>query len=107
MIMNEVKCELSQFGYSDIEVADILTKYLYGIKESKYKDLLWTCYGEYLLENIKKHIKLKTKAIQCIDCGEWFEVGAKDNKTCRCNECVAEHKRELARLRKKKQRNNA
>ena len=105
-IMEEVKYELSQFGYSDCEVADILVKYLYGIKESKYKDLLWTCYGDYLLENLEKHIKLQTKAIQCVDCGEWFEVGIKDNKTCRCDECIVEHKRELARLRKQKQRSN-
>lgn len=105
-IVDEVKCELSQFGYSDVEVADILVKYLYGIKESKYKDLLWTCYGEYLLMNIEKNFKSKVKAIQCVDCGEWFEVNTKDTKTCRCDECIIEHKRELARLRKRKQRNN-
>ena len=105
-IVDEIKCELSKFGYSNIEVADILVKYLYGIKESKYKDLLWTCYGEYLLDNLEKHIKLKTKIIQCIDCGKWFEVGIFDSATCRCEVCVTEHKRELARLRKQKQRNN-
>lgn len=106
MIMSEVKYELSQFGYNDREVSDILVKYLYGIKESKYKDLLWTCYGEYILENLEKHFKLKTKTIKCADCGEWFEVGIKDTKTCRCSECTMEHKRELARLRKQKQRSN-
>ena len=106
-IVEEVKYELSQYGYSDREVADILVKYLYGIKESKYKDLLWTCYGEYLLENLERHLRYKTKVIQCVDCGEWFEIGVKDTATCRCNECIIEHKRELARLRKQKQRNNA
>ena len=97
-IVNEVKYELSQFGYDEHEVADILVKYLYGIKESKYKDLLWTCYGEYILENLEKHLKLQTKVIQCVDCGEWFEVGIFDSATCRCKECVIEHKRELKRL---------
>jgi hypothetical protein len=105
MIMNEVKHELSQFGYNDYEVADILVKYLYGIKESKYKDLLWTCYGEYILENLEKHFKLKTKVIQCIDCGEWFEVGIKDTKTCRCSECQKEYRnnyqKELMRKKRK------
>ena len=91
-IIDEVKSELSQYGYSDVEVADILVKYLYGIKESKYKDLLWTCYGEYLLDNLEKHLKYKTKAIQCIDCGEWFEVGMKDNRTCRCLICQKEYR---------------
>ena len=106
-IINEVKYELSQYGYDDIEVTDILVKYLYGIKESKYKDLLWTCYGEYILDNLEKHLRYKTKVIQCVDCGEWFEVSIKDTKTCRCEECIVEHKRELARLRKQKQRSNA
>ena len=80
--------------------------HLYDIKESKYKDLLWTCYGDYLLNNLQKYFKNNTKAIQCVDCGEWFEVGAKDNMTCICKKCVLDHKRELARLRKQKQRNN-
>lgn len=104
-IVDEVKFELSQFGYSEIEAADILVKYLYGIKDSKYKDLLWTCYGEHLLTNLQKHFKSKTKTIQCVDCGEWFEVSIKDTMTCRCEECVAGHKRKLAKLRKQKQRN--
>jgi hypothetical protein len=94
MIMSEVKYELSQFGYNDYEVADILVKYLYGIKESKYKDLLWTCYGEYILENLEKHCKIKTKEIQCVDCGEWFEINTKDNETCRCELCYMEYRKQ-------------
>lgn len=105
-ISNDIKLELSQYGYSDIEIVDILVKFLYGIKHSKNKMALWLCYGDIIFENLQNHVKPKTKQIQCIDCGEWFEVGIKDNKTCRCVECNIEHKRELARLRKQKQRNN-
>lgn len=101
-----IKDELSQFGYSDIEAADILVKYLYGIKESRHKSILWICYGDIIYENLKNKLKLKTKVIQCVDCGEWFDIDIKDNHTCRCNSCVLEHKRELARLRKQKQRKN-
>lgn len=104
-IIEEVKYELSQFGYSDVEVADILVKYLYGIKESKYKDLLWTCYGEYILDSLQNHIRIKTKEIQCIDCGEWFEVGIKDTRTNRCEQCQKEYRnnyqKELMRKRRK------
>ena len=92
------------FGYSDMEVADILVKFLYGIKESKHKMVLWLCYGDYIYENLSNHMKLQTKDIQCIDCGKWFSVSIKDNKTCRCNECNVEHKRELNRLRVQKYR---
>jgi hypothetical protein len=103
-ISDEIKYELSQCGYTDNEIADILVKFLYGIKASKHKVALWLCYGDYILSNLEKHFKPQTKPIQCVDCGKWFEVGNKDNKTCRCYDCVNEHKRELIRLRVKKYR---
>ena len=99
-IYDEIKQELSVFGYSDIEVADILIKYLYGIKESKHKMILWLCYGDYILANLEKRLKLQTKVIQCVDCGKWFEVDIKDNETCRCggeddNGCRKQHLKAL------------
>lgn len=97
-IASEIKSELSKFGYSESEVADILVKFLYHVKPSKHKSVLWFCYGGYIFENIKKHFKPHAKATQCVDCGEWFEVNIKDNKTCRCEVCSTEHKRELKRL---------
>lgn len=103
---DKIKSELSQFGYSDSEIADILVKFLYGIKNSKNKTVLWMCYGDYIVENLERIFKPQTKAVQCVDCGEWFEVNVFDSATCRCGNCVVEHKRELARLRKQKQRNN-
>ena len=102
-IIEEVKHELSQYGYNNVEVADILVKYLYGIKESKYKDLLWTCYGEYILENLEKRLKYKTKVIQCIDCGEWIEV-EKSERRIRCDDCAKEERRRIEREKKRKQR---
>lgn len=101
---NEIKLCLSKYGYDDSDVADILVKFLYGIKESKHKSALWLCYGDYILNNLEKHFKVKTKPIQCVDCGKWLEVNIKDSHTCRCDECVTEHKRELSRLRKQRQR---
>lgn len=101
---DEIKNELSQFGYDDNEIADILVKFLYDVKKSKHKAALWLCYGDILYDNLLNNIHKKTKDIQCIDCGEWFEVDVKDNETCRCSECRDEHVRKLARLRKQKQR---
>ena len=103
-VCSEIKEELSQFGYNEIEVTDILVKFLYGVKFSKHKMILWACYGDYIYNNLSKNIKPKTKVIQCVDCGEWFEVNTKDNQTCRCIECNIEHKRELTRLRVQKHR---
>lgn len=104
-ISKEIKFELSKFGYSDSEISDILVKFLYHVKPSKHKSVLWFCYGEEIVKNLKKHFKPKTKFVQCIDCGEWFETDIKNKRTCRCDNCSIEHKRELTRLRVKKHRN--
>lgn len=92
-IATEIRTELSQFGYKESEIADILVKFLYYIKPSKHKSVLWFCYGKYIFENIKNHLRAKTKIIQCVDCGEWFEIGIKDSRTCRCESCHYEYRR--------------
>lgn len=97
MVYDHIRDELSKYGYSDNEVSDILVKFLYGIKKSKHKAALWLCYGDIILSNIERYFKPQTKTIQCVDCGEWFEVGIKDTHTCRCASCKAEHVRQLRR----------
>lgn len=101
-IVEETKQELAAFGYQESEIVDILVKYLYGIKNSEYKDLLWTCYGELIYKNLQKNVKPSTKEIQCIDCGEWLEVKIKDTETCRCLNCSIEHKKIVKREQNKR-----
>ena len=103
-ISNEILSELSKFGYTESEVADILVKLLYYVKPSKHKSVLWFCYGKYIVENLRKHFKLGMKVIQCVDCGEWFEVNTKDNGTCRCNECYSEYRKACVKENMKKYR---
>ncbi len=105
-IANEVRYELSQFGYNEQEITDILVKFLYYVKPSKHKSVLWFCYGKYIFENIKKHFKQSTKTVQCIDCGEWFEVSIKDTRTCRCENCYYEHRRKNKTETMRKLRDN-
>lgn len=102
-VAREVREYMSVFGHTDEEIADILVRYLYGEKESKYKDILWNCYGECLLNNLKKNISCMTKDIQC-ECGEWFTVSKFNSATCRCPECQKEITRIKATERKRKQR---
>ena len=107
-VANEIRTELSQFGYTDSEITDILVKFLYHIKPSKHKSVLWFCYGKYIVENLKRNnCKSNTKIIQCVDCGEWFEVvnDKKHLKTCRCESCDTEYKSMLNRNRVNKYRN--
>ena len=79
----------------------MLVKYLYG-NNKRSKQLFWFCYGQYVVKNIESNIPIKkTKFIQCIDCGEWFEVDIK-SKSCRCENCQKEYRKLLDRQRKQK-----
>ena len=99
-IASEIRSELSQFGYEDFEIADILVKLLYHIKPSSHKSVLWFCYGKYIVENLQQHIKQPTKVIQCVDCGEWFEVDRSSKRTIRCADCQSEYRKKWDRERK-------
>lgn len=101
-VINECKDELSKFGYSEKQIADILVDFLYHRTNNKHKELLWVCYGEQLYHNLYVKIHKKFKYIQCIDCEEWFEVYSIDNHTCRCPECLKKYKRNY--IKKYKQR---
>ena len=83
-------------------------EYLYG-REKRYKQLLWFCYGQYVVCNIEKKLKDRkefknTKYVQCIECGEWFEVPV-ESKSERCEKCNMIYQRERTRLRVQKHRN--
>lgn len=103
----KIRNELSISGYSEIEICDMLVKYLYEKKNRKMKELLWFCYGKYIVRNLKKNYPVKkTRAVQCINCGGWFEVDINNAKTCRCKNCNVLHKRELRRLQTQRYRKN-
>lgn len=100
----KIRDEFSTFGYLEETITDMLVEYLYG-KGKRYKQLLWFCYGQYVVNNLEKNIEVKkTKFIQCIDCGEWIEIAINDGMTCRCENCSKIYKRERDRLRKQKYR---
>ncbi len=103
-IATEIKTELSKFGRTDSEITDVLVKLLYHVKPSSHKSVLWFCYGKYIVENLKQHLKPATKTIQCVDCGEWFEVNVFDSATCRCTECYDVYRRKYKALKEKERR---
>lgn len=93
-IANEIRSSLSKFGYSDVEIADILVKYLYDIRpNSMNKAALWICYGNIIYDNLSGKIKYGKKVIQCVDCGKWIEITMNNKRTIRCRECQEEHRK--------------
>jgi hypothetical protein len=79
-ISDIIRNELDKYGYMEVEVTDMLIKYLYGIKNSKSKESLWFCYGEIVVDNLKYNIGNK-KSI-CIRCGCRYKKDAPAQKCC-------------------------
>ena len=84
--------EFLKFGYSEETICDMLVEYLYKGKK-RYKQLLWFCYGQYIVNNLEKQFGKRTKFIQCIDCDEWFEVDI-SSKKIRCDKCNEIHRKQ-------------
>ena len=104
-IIREIKESFLKFGYSESEIADVLVTYTYGIKESKYKDLLWVCYGDYIYNNLSKNVKVQFKDAKCSDCGKWYttKINSYSNK---CPECYKIYRRyQNAKAQRKKRKN--
>lgn len=87
----KIRGEFSKIGYSDETLTDMLVKYLYMGKGKRYKQLLWFCYGQHIVNNLENNLKKqgsikKTKFIRCVDCDEWVEVDISSRKI-RCDRC--------------------
>lgn len=82
--------------YNDPEyVTDVLVEYLYGIKKSSHKSLLWNIFGDIMYANLKRNLG---NSILCEDCNVRFEP-TKQRQT-KCLDCQEKTKKEKARLRK-------
>lgn len=98
----KIRAEFRNIGYSDETITDMLVRYLYG-GEKRRKQLLWFCYGQYIVNNLEANIGTrKTKFIQCIDCDEWIEVDVLNTKTCRCEQCQHEETNRIKREYKRR-----
>lgn len=98
----KIRDKFAKFGYSEETITDMLVEYLYG-KGKRYKQLLWFCYGQYVVNNLEKNIEVKkTKFVQCVDCDEWIEIDIKDNRTHRCPICQKEYIKKYDRERKRR-----
>lgn len=79
-IAEKIRNSLSDYEYSDEEITDILVKYLYGIKNSKSKESLWFCYGNIIVNNLKRNIGDKTSV--CSKCGKRYHKDLPQQKYC-------------------------
>lgn len=92
---------LEDTGYTDEQIVDQLIYYLFN-KRSK-KSLLWCCFGNQMVENLKGNISKDTRC--CLKCGRRFKP--RSNHQAYCDECGQIIKRERAKMRKRRQREKA
>lgn len=76
-------------------VVDVLVKYLYKKKKTKYKTTLWSCFGDEILDNIQRNIRIKLSEgyIQCENCNKLIKP--KSNRQKFCRNCWKEKEKEL------------
>ena len=91
-IIDEIRQSIVQrfnsLGYDNTEVTDVLILYLFGGTDSANKCLLWYCYGDIIVNNLKKNLRQyykPQKEVKCVECGEWFY--ASKNNVLLCPTC--------------------
>ena len=89
-VVKTIREEFDKTGYSEIEITDMLVKFLYGDGTKRYKHLLWFVFGNQIVENLKRNIRIKNVKIKiCVDCGEPFEAS---KRKIRCDKCQKIHR---------------
>lgn len=80
-------------------VVDVLVKYLYKKKKTKYKTTLWSCFGDEIVDNIQRNIKIKLSEgyIQCENCNKLIKP--KSNRQKFCRSCWKEIRKEQNRAK--------
>jgi len=64
-------------------VTDVLIKYLYESKKLNYKTTLWECFGDIIVENLKRNLECLYKGyFVCISCGARKKIKGKNHKYC-------------------------
>jgi len=103
-VISQTRNHMNNLGYDTKTIVDILVKYMYYIKPNKYKTLLWLCYGDDIYQNMLKYLRPNIKSIKCEDCGCWFNVLLKNNRTHKCPDCTKKYNNEYMKdfMRKKR-----
>ncbi|MBU9724141.1 MULTISPECIES: hypothetical protein [Bacillaceae] len=97
-VIKKIRNQLREILNDDIYITDVLVKYLH-MKESKNNNLLWDCFGDVIVWNLKRNID---DVVECLDCG--CHADKTKQRQIRCNECQKERNKKLERIRKRKKR---
>ena len=106
-IRSAILKSFAELGYSLSEVNDMLVKHLFRDMASKRKTLFWLCFGDIVLDNLRRNLPAGSK--QCVKCGKRFVPSAPNQrlcKTCGTYQPVAKRKKAEATQKPKRKRVN-
>lgn len=83
-IMKLVNDEIMTLGYDRSDIVDMLVAYQFKLTDSEHKNVLWSCFGDVIVENLRNNIS--EDSIQCRDCGNRFIPNYHNEKLC--NKCA-------------------
>ena len=98
-----IRQEILEVNPNIFYVVDVLVKFLYSHRNSKFKTTLWECFGDVMCENIERNIRVKYK--YCEVCGDLIEESS-NFKNKYCSICAKERERENTKKRVYKYRNS-
>ncbi|MBT2759866.1 hypothetical protein [Paenibacillus sp. ISL-20] len=105
-IYGDIRNQILEVNSDTSYVVDVLVEYLYKHKMSSFKTTLWSCFGDVLVENLKRSIDkgLNDGYIQCETCGERIESTSNSKRFCKL--CWKQHRnlyqKELMRNKRSK-----
>ena len=80
-----IKEEIYSINDNHKFIVDVLVKYLYKKKKTKYKTTLWSCFGDEIVDNIQRNIRIKLSEgyIQCEICNKLIKPKSNSQKYCK------------------------
>lgn len=79
-ILKYIQEKIDELGYSEDEIVNSLSYFLYNKQTTRKKKLFWLIYGEKLIENLTKNIDHDTEV--CMTCGQRVELGKLVSHKC-------------------------
>ena len=77
-IMKLVNDEMMKLGrklnYSRSDIVDMLIVYLFKLKDSEHKNVLWSCFGDVIVENLKNNIQKIVFSVKNVDTGLYLII---------------------------------
>ncbi|MBO0995930.1 hypothetical protein [Bacillus sp. SD088] len=83
------------------KVNDVLVRYLFNKKDSKYKSTLWESFGQEIVEALRKNV---LNEVDCFGCGK--VINEPRQRQVRCDKCQKEYRKRQDRERKRREKEN-